>query len=439
MVIRMSEPSRTPNSSRNARLIERRQRAVPRGVATATPFFIERAENAEIWDADGRRYVDFASGIAVVNTGHRHPAIVAAMQRQLERYTHSAFQVMAYEPYVELAERLNAIVPVPRPAKTILFSTGAEAVENTVKIARAATGRSAVIAFSGGFHGRTFMAMSLTGKTAPYKLGFGDLPGPVYRVPFPIPHFGVSVEDSLEALQSVFRTDAAAKSVAAIIIEPVQGEGGFHPAPGELLVALREICDANGMLLIADEVQTGFARTGRMFALEHSGVSADLVVMAKSLAGGVPLAAVSGRAEVMDAPEPGGLGGTYAGSPVACASALAVLEVIEREQLIAKANQLGELARTRLQAMAQRTDLQPIGHIRGLGSMIGFDILAKRGADEVLPGGAGPVTQKAHQGGLLILTCGTLGESIRLLFPLTAAPKLVEEGLNILESALQKS
>jgi 4-aminobutyrate aminotransferase/(S)-3-amino-2-methylpropionate transaminase len=433
----MSEPSRAPGANRNASLVERRQRAVPRGVATATPFFIERAENAEIWDADGRRFVDFASGIAVVNTGHRHPDVVAAVQRQLERYTHAAFQVMAYEPYVELAERLNAIVPVARPAKTILFSTGAEAVENAVKIARAATGRSAVIAFGGAFHGRTFMAMSLTGKTAPYKLGFGDLPGPVYRVPFPIAHYGVTVDDSLQALHSVFRTDAAARSVAAIIIEPVQGEGGFHPAPRELLVALREICDSNGILLIADEVQTGFARTGRMFALEHSDVTADIVVMAKSLAGGLPLAAVTGRADVMDAPEPGGLGGTYAGSPLACASALAVLEIIEREKLIDKAKQLGDLARARLQAMAARTDLQPIGHIRGLGSMIGFDVLAKRGSDDVLQGGAGPVTQRAHQRGLLVLTCGTLGESIRLLFPLTAAPKLVEEGLDLLEAALK--
>jgi 4-aminobutyrate aminotransferase/(S)-3-amino-2-methylpropionate transaminase len=421
----------------NAALAERRARAVPRGVATATSFFIQRAENAQIWDVEDRRLIDFATGIAVLNTGHRHPAVVEAVERQLQLYTHAAFQVMAYEPYIALAERLNVIAPVRGPAKTILFSTGAEAIENAIKIARVATRRSAIVAFSGAFHGRTLMALSLTGKSAPYKTGFGALPGDVYRVPFPIAHYGVSVQDSLRALDYVFRTDAAPDRVAAIVIEPVQGEGGFHPAPRELLTALRELCDTHGILLIVDEIQTGFARTGRMFALEHANVSADLLVAAKSLAGGLPLSAVIGNATIMDAPEPGGLGGTYAGSPLACAAALAVLDVIERERLIDRANELGDLARVRLAAMARQSDLQPIGHVRGLGAMIGFDILARRDADEVLVAGSGPVTKRAHELGLIVLTCGTQGESIRLLFPLTASDDIVEEGLDLLAKALR--
>lgn len=430
-------PEASIRTSNSLQLAERRRAAVPRGVATATPLFIERAENAEVWDVEGRRLIDFASGIAVLNTGHRHPAVVAAVERQLRLYTHAAFQVMAYEPYIALAERLNVIAPVRGPAKTILFSTGAEAVENAIKIARAATGRTAVIAFSGAFHGRTLMALSLTGKTAPYKQGFGALPGDVYRVPFPIAHQGITARDTVSALDSLFRTDAAPERVAAIIIEPVQGEGGFHPAPRELLVALREISDKHGIVLIADEVQTGFARTGRMFALEHSEVRADLLVAAKSLAGGLPLSAVVGHAPIMDAPEPGGLGGTYAGSPLACAAALAVLDVIEREQLIERANTLGEVARTRLAAMAARSDLQPIGHVRGLGAMVGFDILKERGGDDILAGGASIVARRAHELGLLLLTCGTQGEAIRLLFPLTAATELVEEGLELLARALE--
>lgn len=424
-------------ASKTGELAERRQQAIPRGVATATSLFIAKAQNAEVWDVEGRRLIDFASGIAVLNTGHRHPDVVAAVERQLQLYLHAAFQVTAYEPYIALAERLNALAPVRTPAKTILFSTGAEAIENAIKIARAATRRSAVIAFSGAFHGRTLMALSLTGKTAPYKQGFGALPGDVYRLPFPIAHYGITVQATLHALNSLFKTDVGPDRVAAIIIEPVQGEGGFHPAPRELLVALREICDAHGILLIADEVQTGFARTGRMFALEHSGVRADLLVAAKSLAGGLPLSAVVGHAPVMDAPEPGGLGGTYAGSPLACAAALEVLDVIEREQLIARASTLGELARARLTDMMDRPELHPIGHVRGLGAMIGFDVLAKRGGDDVCAGGALPVAKRAHELGLLLLTCGTQGEGIRLLFPLTASAQIVEEGLGLLAQALR--
>lgn len=425
-----------PASDPTQMLLERRRLAVPRGVASATHVFIDRAENAEVWDVAGRRYIDFASGIAVLNTGHRHPAIVAAVEDQLRRYTHAAFQVTAYEPYIALAERLNALAPVRAPAKTILFSTGAEAVENAVKIARAATGRDAVIAFSGAFHGRTMFAMALTGKVAPYKQGFGRLCGEVYRAPFPIEHYGVSVADSLAAIQQIFRTDVPPNRVAAIIIEPVQGEGGFHAAPVALLKALRELCDAHGIMLIADEVQTGFARTGRLFALEHSDIRADLLVAAKSLAGGLPLSAVIGTAAVMDAPEPGGLGGTYAGSPLACAAALEVLNVIHREKLIDRATRLGEKTRLLLEALSQRSDLLPIGHVRGLGCMVGFDVLARRGEDQVQAGGATPLIQRAHQLGLLLLSCGTQSEGVRLLFPLTASDEIIDEGFSLLERAL---
>src|SRR6185312_15879724 len=315
-------------------LARRRAASVPRGVGTAHPVFAARAENAEIWDAEGRRFVDFAGGIAVLNVGHRHPKVMAAVEKQLALYTHTAFQVTAYEPYIALAERLNALAPFPGPAKTILFTTGAEAVENAVKIARAATGRSGVIAFGGGFHGRTLLTMAMTGKVLPYKRQFGPLPNEVYHLPFPVPEQGVTVEDSLRALVLLFRDDIEPGRVAAIVIEPVQGEGGFHPAPPELLRALRRICDEQGMLLIADEVQSGFARTGRMFGIEHSGVAPDLISIAKSLAGGFPLSGVIGRADIMDAVEPGGLGGTYGGNPIACAAALAVLDVIAEEKLL---------------------------------------------------------------------------------------------------------
>src|SRR6202012_4369779 len=307
----------------------RREKAVPRGVGTAHPIFAARADNSELWDAEGQRFVDFAGGIAVLNVGHRHPKVVKAVERQLGLYTHTAFQVTAYEPYIELAERLNAIAPFSSPAKSILFTTGAEAVENAVKIARAATGRSAVIAFGGGFHGRTMLTMALTGKVLPYKRQFGPLPNEVFHLPFPNAGMGVSTEDSLKALDFIFRADVEPGRVAAIIIEPIQGEGGFYEAPTELLRALRTICDRHGILLIADEVQTGFARTGKMFGIENSGVEPDLISIAKSLGGVLPLSGVIGKADIMDTVEPGGLGGTYGGNPLACAAALAVLDVFE--------------------------------------------------------------------------------------------------------------
>ncbi len=418
------------------RLNARRAAAVARGVSSATPEFVERAENAEVWDCLGRRYVDFAGGIGVLATGHRHPKLMAAVGAQLARFTHTSFQVMAYESYIRLAERLNAIAPFKGPAKSLLLTTGVEAVEAAIKIARVATGRMGVIAFSGAFHGRSSLGLALTGKALPYKHGVdGWLPG-VFRVPFPAAHRGVSVQESLRALDLVLRADAEPSRVAAIIIEPVQGEGGFNVAPPKLLLELRRICDAHGIVLIADEIQSGFGRTGRMFAIEHAGVEPDLVTLAKSLAGGFPLSAVLGRAGVMDAVEPGGLGGTYGGSPIGCVAALAVLEVMGEEKLLERAEAIGARLRARLGALAESDACIPIGNVRGLGAMIGFDILKSRGGEPDGPGAAG-VTRRALEAGLILLSCGLQGETIRVLVPLTIGEATLEEGLERLGQALR--
>lgn len=420
----------------NAQLLARREHALPRGISTATPIFAARAENAELWDVDGRRYIDFVGGIAVLGVGHRHPRVVSAVRDQLECYTHTAFQVCGYEPYVELAERLNALAPFTGEAKTILFTTGAEAVENAVKIARAATKRPAVISFVGGFHGRSMLGLALTGKVAPYKREFGPLPGQVYHLPFPAPYAGVTEEQSLQALDFLFAADVPPSQVAAIVLEPVQGEGGFHVAPPSLLAALRGICDHHGILLVADEVQTGFARTGKMFAIEHSGVEPDLVTIAKSLAGGLPLAGVIGRSSVMDAAEPGGLGGTFGGSPLGCAAALAVLDIIAEEQLLTRADAIGARLRAWTEKVSARNDMPAIANVRGLGAMIGFDVLKAHGAKEPDPGAAKRIVAAAVQHGLLVLSAGMQGETIRFLPPLTITDEVLEEGLTRLEQAM---
>jgi 4-aminobutyrate aminotransferase/(S)-3-amino-2-methylpropionate transaminase len=409
---------------------------VPRGVATATQVFADRAENAEIWDVDGRRYVDFAGGIAVLNVGHRHPKVMAAVEAQMARFTHTAFQVMAYESYVELAERLNALAPFSGPAKTIFFTTGAEATENAVKIARAATRRSGVIAFTGGFHGRTALASAMTGKVMPYKRDFGPALPEVYHLPFPTEASGVTVEESLRALSFLFAADIAPSRVAAIIIEPIQGEGGFHVAPPSLLAALRRICDTHGILLIADEVQSGFARTGRLFGIEHAAVEPDLIAIAKSLAGGFPLSGVIGRAEIMDSVEQGGLGGTYGGSPIACAAALAVLDIIGEEDLIGRAQAIGERLQQRISSWQGRNNLLPVSGPRGKGAMIAFDITTGRGSREPDGAAAKAVCARALEEGLVVLSCGAVGETIRILVPLTASDAIIDEGLDRLETAL---
>ncbi|HQT67214.1 MAG: 4-aminobutyrate--2-oxoglutarate transaminase [Rhodospirillales bacterium 20-60-12] len=420
----------------NAELQARREAAVPRGVGNTHQIFTAHAENAEMWDVEGKRYVDFAGGIAVLNTGHRHPKIMAAVAEQLSHFTHTCFQVTQYESYIALAEKLNKLAPIDGPAKTIFFTTGAEALENAVKIARAATGRPGVITFSGGYHGRTMLTMAMTGKVLPYKKKFGPMPGEVFHAPFPFEPLGVTVADSIKHIEMLFRADIEPARVAAIAVEPVQGEGGFIQAPTELLVALRTLCDKHGILLIADEVQTGFARTGKLFAMEHSGVKPDLMTIAKSLAGGFPLSGVIGRAEIMDAAEPGGLGGTYAGSPIACAAALAVLEIIEEENLIERANVIGAAMTARLHKIAQRNDVVAIDAIRGPGAMIAFDTVMSRGSHEPDPETTKRVIAKAREHGLILLSCGVFANSIRLLVPLTVSDETLNEGLDILELAL---
>jgi 4-aminobutyrate aminotransferase len=414
-------------------LTDRKNAAISRGVGMTTQIYADRAENSEIWDKEGNRYIDFAAGIAVVNTGHRHPRVIEAVKAQLDRFTHTCAQVVPYESYVHLAERLNDITPGDFAKKTVFVTTGAEAVENAVKIARAATGRSAVIAFSGGFHGRTFMGMALTGKVVPYKVGFGAMPGDVFHVPFPIELHGVNVEQSLAALKKLFAADVDPARVAAIILEPVQGEGGFYPAPGALMRALRDICDQHGILLIADEVQTGFARTGKMFAMEHYDVVPDLMTMAKSLAGGFPLAAVTGRAEIMDGPGPGGLGGTYGGSPMGIAAAHAVLDVIADEKLCERAEQLGGRLKQRLAAIAEQAP--EIVDIRGPGFMNAVEF---NDVKTNLPSAdfANRVRLIALEKGLILLTCGVYGNVIRFLAPITIQDEVFAEAMDILEASI---
>jgi 4-aminobutyrate aminotransferase len=412
----------------------RKELATARGVGVLTQVFAARAENAEVWDVEGKRYIDFAGGIGVLNTGHRHPKVMAAVAAQLERFTHTCYQVMPYPGYVALAEKLNEITPGRFAKKTAFFSTGAEAIENAVKIARAATGRSGIIAFSGAFHGRTMMAMALTGKVAPYKAGFGPFPPDIYHAPFPIDLHGVSVDDSLRGLNTLFKADIDPQRVAGVVIEPVQGEGGFYVAAPQLMLRLRELCDEHGILLIADEIQSGFARTGKLFAMEHYGIDPDIIVMAKSLAGGFPLSAVTGRATVMDAPAPGGLGGTYAGNPVAIAAALAVVEVIRDENLVERASRLGDELRARL-ARLQR-DVPQIAQVRGLGAMIGVEF-ADAKTREPDPAFAKKVQARALENGLLLLTCGIHFNVIRFLMPLTIPDAVFAEALQILERSIR--
>jgi 4-aminobutyrate aminotransferase/(S)-3-amino-2-methylpropionate transaminase len=420
----------------NADLQKRRDAAVARGVSSLLPVFAERAMNAELWDVEGRRYVDFAGGIAVVNTGHLHPTVKAAVQAQLDKISHGCFQVTPNENYIQLAERLNQLAPGSTPKKSIFFSTGAEAVENAVKIARAYTKRSAVVAFSGGFHGRTWFAMALTGKVAPYKVGFGSMPAEVFHLPFPAEYLGVTGAQSLAALDLLFKADIEPQRVAAIIIEPVQGEGGFYPAPVEFLRELRKICSEQGIVLIADEVQTGFGRTGKMFAIEHAGVEPDLTTMAKSLAGGFVLSGVMGKAEIMDAPAPGGLGGTYAGSPIGCAAALAVLDVIEKDKLCQRAEVIGGVIKERLSGLRNKHGLACIGDVRGLGAMVALELVKNGDPHKPDPELTKALVQRAAKEGLIILACGTRGNVIRFLVPLTASDAIIQEGLDLFERSL---
>jgi len=423
----------------NSSLWGRLQSAVPRGISITLPVFAASAENAELRDVEGRRYIDFAGGIGVLNIGHRHPRVMAAVQHQLQALTHACFQVTPYEPYVRLAERLNELAPGGTPKKTILLTTGAEGIENAVKIARQATGRRALIAFGGAFHGRTMMALALTGKMNPYKAGFGPFPADVYHVPFPSEYRGGSSAATLAAIEELFHSSVTPDQVAAIIIEPVQGEGGFNVAPFEFLRELRALCDRNGILLVVDEIQSGFGRTGKMFAIEHSGVVPDLIVTAKSLAGGFPLSAVTGHADIMDSVGPGGLGGTYAGNPVACAAALAVLDVMREEDILARGEKLGARIRERLNAMSRDPRFTCIGNVRGLGPMLAIELVRDRQTREPASNLARKVVLRAADLGLVILACGLHANVLRVLIPLTAPLELAEEGISILERALEQS
>ncbi|MGC9561738.1 MAG: 4-aminobutyrate--2-oxoglutarate transaminase [Brachymonas sp.] len=414
----------------NAALYSRREAAVPRGVGHSYHIFADRAENAEVWDVEGRRYIDFAGGIAVLNTGHRNATVMAAVEAQMQRFTHTCFQVLLYESYVALAERLNAKAPGDFAKKTVFLTSGSEAVENAVKIARAHTGRSGVISFTSGYHGRTLLTLGLTGKVVPYKAGFGPFPAELYHALFPVPSRGVTVEDSIHSLELIFKNDIEPSRVAAIIIEPVQGEGGFNPAPKELLAHIRELCDRHGIVMVVDEVQTGAGRTGTWYAIEQTGVIPDLITTAKSMAGGFPLSAVTGRAEMMDAPGPGGLGGTYAGSPLGCAAGLAVLDAFEQDNLLERSKAVGAHLRKGLEALAVRHPV--IAEVRGLGAMLAIELCKDKDMKQPMSDLTKAIAAEAGRRGLILLTCGTYGNVIRFLVPLTASDAVLDEGLSIL-------
>ncbi|MEX1146864.1 MAG: 4-aminobutyrate--2-oxoglutarate transaminase [Sphingomonadales bacterium] len=414
----------------------RQSAAVSNGVGTKG-IYAAHAENSELWDVDGRRFIDFAAGIAVLNTGHRHPRVMSAVAEQSNAFTHTCFHVAPYEGYIRLAERLNTVAPVPGPAKTMLVTTGAEAVENAVKIARLSTGRSAIIAFNGAFHGRTLMSMALTGKVMPYKKGFGPFPAEVYHAPFPNNFRSITTAHAISGLESLLSTDVDPARVAAFIVEPVQGEGGFIPAPSDFLKQIRAIADKHGILLIADEVQAGMARTGKMFGIEHSGIKADLITMAKGLAGGFPLSAVTGRADIMDSVHAGGLGGTYAGNPLAIAAANAVLDVIEDERLCERATRIGERITARLTDLAQRQGMNCIGEVRGPGAMVAMELVTDPESRKPDAAMAAAIVAEAEKRGLLALTCGTSYNVVRFLPPLTISDELLDEGLDIIEQAME--
>jgi len=420
--------------SEQAELAELRRRYIPRGITTAHPLVADHAKGAEIWDVAGRRYIDFAGGIGVLNVGHGHPRVMAAVHAQVDRVTHTSFQVVMYESYLRLAERLCALAPGEGPKKAIFFSTGAEAVENAVKIARAHTGRPGVISFHGGFHGRTLLALSLTGSVVPYKQNFGPYATEVYQVPFPYEYRGWSTEKALASLRELFESAIAPQRVAAIIIEPVLGEGGFVPAPAAFLQELRSLTEKHGILLIADEIQTGFGRTGKFFAIEHSGVTPDLVTVAKSLAAGFPLSGVVGRADVMDAPGPGGLGGTYGGNPVACAAGLAVLDVMRDEKLPERAARIGSILEERMGTWASEHKL--VGDVRVMGAMAGMELVRDRSTKEPADTETAQILALARERGLILLRAGIHHNVIRTLMPLTITDDQLNDGLDIIGSAL---
>ncbi|WP_278400258.1 4-aminobutyrate--2-oxoglutarate transaminase [Stutzerimonas kunmingensis] len=417
-------------SKTNESLMQRRVAAVPRGVGQIHPIFADHAKNSSVVDVEGREFIDFAGGIAVLNTGHLHPKIIKAVEEQLHKLTHTCFQVLAYEPYVELCEKINARVPGDFAKKTLLVTTGSEAVENAVKIARAATGRAGVIAFTGAYHGRTMMTLGLTGKVAPYSAGMGLMPGGIFRALYPCAIHGVTVDDSIASIERIFKNDAEPRDIAAIIIEPVQGEGGFNVAPKEFMARLRALCDEHGILLIADEVQTGAGRTGTFFAMEQMGVVADLTTFAKSVGGGFPIAGVCGKAELMDAIAPGGLGGTYAGNPLSCAAALAVLEIFEEERLLERCQAVAQKLVAGLQAIQARHP--QIAEVRGLGAMVAIELFETDERTRPAAELTAQIVARARDKGLILLSCGTYYNVLRVLVPLTVEDEVLERGLAII-------
>jgi len=425
----------------NSALWARREAAVARGVSSMHQRFFARGNNAEVYDVEGTRYIDFATGIAVCNTGHGDPRIVKAVKDQLDAFSHCSFQVTPYESYVQLAEKLNAIAPIEGPVKTVFFTTGSEALENAVKIARAKTGRRGVITFQGGYHGRTLLTLAMTGKVLPYKAGFGPLPGDIFHSRFPIPYHGFSDEQAIEALKAVFASSIEPSAVAAIVLEPVLGEGGFYTASYAFFRALREICDEHGILLIADEVQSGFARTGKMFAMdwvkEANGATSDLMTIAKAMAGGFPISGVMGRADIMDAPGPGGLGGTYGGSPLGCAAGLEVLKIIESDQLCDRAVAIGNTIKSHLREL-QRQGMATIGNVRGPGAMVALEVVKNGDANAPDPARTRAIVQEGAKEGLLLLSCGLRSNVVRFLPALTASDATITEGLTKLETVLRR-
>ncbi|MDQ2075844.1 4-aminobutyrate--2-oxoglutarate transaminase [Marinimicrobium sp. ABcell2] len=420
----------------NQELQALKERYVAAGAASPNEQFADHAENAEIWDADGKRMIDFAGGIGVLNIGHRHPKVVAAIKAQLDKLMHTCQTVMPYEGYVKVAQKLAEITPVRGNAKVMLANSGAEALENAVKIARAATGRTNVICFDGGYHGRTFMTMAMNGKVYPYQGDFGPMPGMVFRAPFPVPYHGVSEEEALRGLRMTLKTDSGPQHTAAIVIEPIIGEGGFYEAPPTFLKAIRELCDEHGILMVVDEVQSGFGRTGKMFAIEHSGVEPDIMTVAKSMADGMPISGIVGTDTIMDSSGPNSLGGTYTGNPLACAAALAVMEVFEEEDILGRGQRLGEKLAQRMERWQEQ--FPNVDNARHLGPMAAFELVDSKQSRKSRPDLAAAVTKKAKEKGLILLSCGMYGNSIRFLMPVTIEDEVLEEGLNIVEEVLKE-
>jgi len=420
----------------NKELQALKERYVAAGAASPNEQFADHALNAELWDADGKRMIDFAGGIGVLNIGHRHPKVVEAVKAQLDKVMHTCQTVMPYEGYVKLAQKLAEVVPVKGDAKVMLANSGAEALENALKIARAATGKTNAICFTGGYHGRTFMTMAMNGKAAPYQNDFGPMPGMVYRAPYPVPYHGVSEEEALRGLQMAMKADSPAGDTAAIVIEPVLGEGGFYAASTEFLQKIRKICDDNDIMMIVDEVQSGFGRTGKMFAIEHSGVQPDIMTMAKSMADGMPISAIVGTDKVMDSSGPNSLGGTYTGSPTACAAALAVFDVFKEEDILGKSQRLGEKLRERFSQWEDQ--FEHVANARNLGAMAAFELVESKESHTPKPELAAAITKKAKEKGLILLSCGLFGNTVRFLMPVTIEDEVLEEGLKIVEESLKE-